>query len=701
MWAEAARLSRDGWDDLLLLAARMRRVDAANLIAVHGQRPTATVLRSHHRWNTESNRTILPSERNRAIRVLTGSGPGPERRLAFVWDISQTTGAGPGPGWVRQSRDELVAAAAVPTHPDSPPAAGCPTPLASAADVGWVGVLARLHWAAHDALGHDPARLAAGCAGRLAVEANSVMRIVAWAVDIDVPPDLPATATWCASGADLTATLDQVITASRRLLPLPEPPPMPALRARALAAARATTGLAAGAATTLARARLTPAPSAGEPPARRRAVAHQQAEQRAGRLYAAHEEAAHFYRTALLAEAGAGARAYLADRRVEHVLDSGASRWLVGLAPPGWTSLTGHLRRRGFSDDELEAAGLARRARTGRLIDAFRDRIVIAARDPSGRIVGFVGRAAAGTESERNPKYLNSRGTVPAELAARGWTPIYHKARLLPGLWEHRAALADGGPPIIVEGPFDALAIEAAIGGAFPVVFPSGTALTAEQAALLLALSPHRPGIISAFDPDLAGWKATGRAYDILIGGENRLWRLDLPAGVDPAQLLADAGPQALRAALVDPARRSPMALAAIDALLDYYVRDDVHANTLHEPIAQTYAPRDIEPIITAAPPEIFGQMFAHVAAQLDLSNTELTDALVAAHLDRTSPARPDPPVRPAQPGEDDIAVLARAEAAIRAAFPTAVTLYTPTPSTSPAPVASTAAPGRPEGPRR
>jgi DNA primase len=91
-------------------------------------------------------------------------------------------------------------------------------------------------------------------------------------------------------------------------------------------------------------------------------------------------------------------------------------------APDTWTTLLDHLRRLGFTDAELLAAGLATRARTGRLIDVFRDWIVFAVHDLHGRIVGFIGRTGPRDRSGAQ-RYLNTADTV-----------LYRKGEVLFGL---------------------------------------------------------------------------------------------------------------------------------------------------------------------------------------------------------------------------------------------------------------------------
>jgi DNA primase len=139
------------------------------------------------------------------------------------------------------------------------------------------------------------------------------------------------------------------------------------------------------------------------------------------RLRAAHAEAARFYRDQLTSPAGAGPHAYLLGRGGAAVLAS--DRWDVGYAPDGWTTLIDHLHALGFTDADLLGAGLAGRARTGRLIDVFRGRIVFGVHDLDGHLVGFIGRAAP--RARTGQRYLNT-----AE------TPLYRKGEVLFGLWE-------------------------------------------------------------------------------------------------------------------------------------------------------------------------------------------------------------------------------------------------------------------------
>jgi len=58
-----------------------------------------------------------------------------------------------------------------------------------------------------------------------------------------------------------------------------------------------------------------------------------------------------------------------------------------GYAPPGWTTLTEHLRGQRLTDDDILGAGLATtRASTGRVVDRLRDRLMLPIRSASEAI---------------------------------------------------------------------------------------------------------------------------------------------------------------------------------------------------------------------------------------------------------------------------------------------------------------------------
>src|SRR5215469_4712000 len=106
------------------------------------------------------------------------------------------------------------------------------------------------------------------------------------------------------------------------------------------------------------------------------------------RLIEAHQLAQDFYAERLRDDSARVAREFLAERGFEL---ADAERFGVGYSPAGWDELTRHLRGRGFTDEELTRAGLARQGRRG-LMDMFRGRLMWPIRDLTGETIAFGAR---------------------------------------------------------------------------------------------------------------------------------------------------------------------------------------------------------------------------------------------------------------------------------------------------------------------
>jgi len=345
------------------------------------------------------------------------------------------------------------------------------------------------------------------------------------------------------------------------------------------------------------------------------------------RIAALNEDAAEFYQHSYV---GSWAQAYLTGRLGADLTGDPTTR--PGYAPPGWTALTTHLRRYGATDDELLAAGLARSASTGRLIDTFRDRLVLPIhhhRGPSSQIVGFVGRRNPDTDHydpgsavAAGPKYLNTGETV-----------LFAKGDQLYGMAEHADRLAAGATPVLVEGPIDALAVTVASPDHVGVA-PLGTALTDTQADTLIPYLPTNDdragaagaagtaGVIVATDPDLPGQLAAERDYWMLTarGGDPR--HATLPAGQDPADLLRAAGPDALR-------DRLHQARPLADTLIDERLADLPPTAALHQALT----------VVAAGDPQRWTDRTGDIARRLhaptDVALTELLPQITAWDRDR------------------------------------------------------------------
>jgi DNA primase len=357
------------------------------------------------------------------------------------------------------------------------------------------------------------------------------------------------------------------------------------------------------------------------------------------RLILVHQLAVTFYRAQLHASGGPAqpAVALLTARGVTRDQALGAQ---LGYAPPAWDALVEHLRSAGIDDRELAASGLVVQTSRGTLIDRFRDRIIFPIHILSGQTIALLGRAMDPTVTDRTgapvPKYLNSPETA-----------IYHKGAVLYGLTAAAtAALRTGATPVLVEGPMDVLAVNAAgtissppAGAAdgaastpeFVGVAPCGTALTAGQVALLDAAGGGLAagGVVTAFDGDQAGHGANSRAFELLRAVGAWPNTAAMPAGQDPALLFQQHGPAKLLAAL-HAAAGLPLADVVIDERITRY------SDQLRWPEGRLSACRSAAGVIATLPAEQVGRQVARLAARLDLPTATVTDLVLEAALSPT-----------------------------------------------------------------
>jgi DNA primase len=257
---------------------------------------------------------------------------------------------------------------------------------------------------------------------------------------------------------------------------------------------------------------------------------------RRDRLLALLERAAAYY-VGVLWESGeaSGAREYLLGRGLD---EATLREFRVGYSPSRWDRVLMASRTAGYTEQELLAAGLASRARdgSGRLFDRFRGRIMFPLADERGRVLGFGARAL---REGQQPKYLN---TSDGEL--------FHKGRIVYGADLARAAAAKAGRVVLVEGYTDVIALRQA--GVPEAVCSMGTALTPQQVDALARLAPK---VLFCQDPDAAGQKAVGRGLEGLAehntdrrtGTKVDFRIVRLPAGRDPADVVAAEGGEAMR----------------------------------------------------------------------------------------------------------------------------------------------------------
>ena len=243
---------------------------------------------------------------------------------------------------------------------------------------------------------------------------------------------------------------------------------------------------------------------------------------RRARLYELNREAARFFYGLLIGGTGGRARQYLDMRGISAAT---ARIFGLGFAPDSWDTLARAMKQKGFSEEELVAAGLARSGKKGGVYDLFRDRLVFPVIDIRGQVIGFSGRILGDGE----PKYLNTPETG-----------VFSKSRNLYAL--NLANKSKSGYIILTEGNIDVVALHQA--GFDSAVASLGTSLTPEQARLI---SRYVDRVIISYDADNAGLRAANRAIGILekLNINVRVLRLD--GAKDPDEFIKRRGAAAFR----------------------------------------------------------------------------------------------------------------------------------------------------------
>jgi DNA primase len=241
-------------------------------------------------------------------------------------------------------------------------------------------------------------------------------------------------------------------------------------------------------------------------------------------LYQMHEIALDVFQKNLRSAVGTAAREYLSGRGVT---PGQVEEFGIGVADPSGGALARRFEQEGFTPEQIEASGLARKREDGGFYDAFRGRLMFPIHNESGKIVGFAGR----TLKDEEPKYLNS----PA-------TRIYQKSQVLYNLNRARNAIRAADCSILVEGYMDVIGVHSA--GVRNVVASCGTALTKGQ---VRALRRHSDRIVVNFDPDAAGAHAAERSIQMLLDEGMHIRVLGLEDDLDPDEYVKKFGAEAYR----------------------------------------------------------------------------------------------------------------------------------------------------------
>jgi DNA primase len=208
--------------------------------------------------------------------------------------------------------------------------------------------------------------------------------------------------------------------------------------------------------------------------------------------------------------------------------DDMLKKFEVGYSPDGKAPFTETAQKQGYKMEFLEKTGLSIK-RDDWVRDRFAGRVMFPIHNLAGRVIAFGGRILK--DDPKAAKYLNSPESE-----------IYHKSKVLYGIFQAKREIARTEKCYLVEGYTDVLSMHQA--GIENVVASSGTALTSEQIRLIKRFTPN---ITIIYDGDAAGIKASMRGIDLVLEEGMNVKVLLLPDGEDPDSFAKKKGASGFR----------------------------------------------------------------------------------------------------------------------------------------------------------
>ena len=279
--------------------------------------------------------------------------------------------------------------------------------------------------------------------------------------------------------------------------------------------------------------------------------------------------------------------------------DETIKKFDLGYSPQEKDAFTKTALKNGFQLDFLEKTGLTI-VNESYQVDRFRGRVMFPIKSLSGRVVGFGGRILG--ENKKTAKYLNSPESE-----------IYHKSKVLYGIYEAKQSIAKEDVCYLVEGYTDV--IQMVQSGVTNVVSSSGTALTELQIRLIQRLTQN---IVVLFDGDAAGLRASLRGIDMILAQGMNVKVCSFPEGEDPDSFAKKNSQEAIELFFKENAKDFIQFKASL------FLEDDTN-----DPVKKAATIRDIVESISKIPDPIQQEVYVQSCAQqMEISENVLFNAL-------------------------------------------------------------------------
>ena len=243
-------------------------------------------------------------------------------------------------------------------------------------------------------------------------------------------------------------------------------------------------------------------------------------------LQTINEEASNFFRGELLKEENKQALNYLETRGLG---SEDINKFALGYAR-GDGKLISHLNSIGYSNNQIQEAGLIIESDQGNFYERFRNRIMFPITNPQNKIIAFGGRDLSGNSQA---KYINSPETR-----------IFQKKNILYNFYNAKNIRNTDRKILAVEGYFDCISLS--VNGFPNSVATMGTSLSQDQIKLLWQLSSIP---LLCYDGDEAGSKAAERVVELIFPILKPGYSMNfvfLPKGMDPDDVIKDYGTEYL-----------------------------------------------------------------------------------------------------------------------------------------------------------
>ena len=291
--------------------------------------------------------------------------------------------------------------------------------------------------------------------------------------------------------------------------------------------------------------------------------------------------------------------------------DETIKKFHLGYSPEQSAAFADYALANSYSDQALESSGISMRNERG-WYDRFRGRVMFPIHSISGRVLGFGGRILK--SNAKAAKYLNSPEN-----------PIYHKSKVLYGLFQAKQEIVKRDEALLVEGYTDVLSFYQ--NGVRNVVSSSGTALTEGQIAML---KRYTPNITLLYDGDAAGIRASFRGLDMMLEQGVNVRVVPFPEGEDPDSFAQAHSTEELEA-YIGSNRRDFISFKT-GVLLEEAAGD---------PLKRAQMVREIVASIAKVPDRIGQEVFVKEAARLlEIDATALFEELDRLLNDQSRQAR-------------------------------------------------------------